>query len=231
MTTSLDLIKRSMRLLGVYSIGEDPSPEEADSGMVALNALMGSLSNTPMVYAKTLDTIALAGGVSSITVGPSGSTITERPIEVLDDSYITNGNVTYPLFVFTEKQYSDIAVKNTTAIPTAIWPLMNMPNVQITFWPVPIGGLTLNLWSTKLLQTFPSLTTVVSLPPGYEDLLAFELADALGPEYETQLPPTAMMRLKSMRRDIERTNMVIPILKRLPEMSRGHYNVLTNGTV
>lgn len=231
MTTALDIIKRSMRLLGVYAIGETPSPDESQDGLTALNALMGSLSNTPMVYAKTLDTIPLTGGVSSITVGPSGTTVTVRPIEVLDESYITNGNVTYPLLIFTGKQYSDVMVKSTTAIPTAIWPLMNMPDVQLTFWPVPIGGLTLNLWSTKLLQTFPGITTLVSLPPGYDDFLAYELADAIGPEYDSQLQPAAVLRLRRLRSNIERKNLVVPMLQKPVDQRFGHYNILNNGTV
>lgn len=231
MTTANDLIKRSMRMLGVYSIGEDPSPEEADAGLVALNALMGKLSNTPMVYAKTLDTIALSAGVPSIAVGPSGTTTTIRPIKVLDDSYVMNGNVTYPLFVFTEKQYSDILVKNTPAIPTAIWPLMNMPDMQLTFWPVPIGGLTLYLWSIKALQSFPALTTAVSLPPGWEAALAPLLAEQLGPEYDAEPSPTLKKLIADARRDIERMNMEIPMLKKGPDIQRGQYNILTNGTV
>lgn len=231
MATALDIIKRSMRLLGVYSIGEAPSSDESQDSLTALNALMGSLSNTPMVYAKTLDTIALTGGVSSITVGPSGTTATVRPIEVLGESYISNGNVTYPLLIFTDKQYSDVMVKTTQAIPTAIWPLMNMPNVQLTFWPVPISGLTLNLWSTKLLQTFPSLTTVVSLPDGYEDYLAYELADAIGPEFDQELSPASMLRLRRLRSNIERTNLVVPMLKKPVDQRFGQYNILTNGIV
>ena len=231
MTTALDVIKRSMRLLTVYAIGETPSADESQDSLTALNALMGSLSNTPMVYAKTLDTISLTGGVSSITVGPSGTTVTARPIQVLDESYITNGNVTYPLLIFTDKQYSDVMVKTTQAIPTAIWPLMNVPDVQLTFWPVPIGGLTLKLWSTKLLQTFPSLTTVVSLPDGYEDYLAYELADAIGPEFDAELSVAGMRRLLRLRSNIEKTNLMVPMLQKPVDQRFGHYNILNNGTV
>jgi hypothetical protein len=122
---------------------------------MALNAMMAALSNTPLVYAKTLDTIALTAGVASITVGPSGTTVTTRPVQVLADSYLTNGSVSYPLDVFTQDQYSAVPVKTTQGIPTSITPLMLMPDAQLTFYPVPIGGLTLNLWSMKALSTLP----------------------------------------------------------------------------
>lgn len=231
MTTALDLIKRSLRMLGVYSIGEEPSAEEAQDALEALNALMGSLSNTSMVYAKTLDTIALTAGVSAITVGPSGTTITARPIEVLGESYIANGTVTYPLNVFNGAQYSDIAVKTTQGIPEAIWPLMNMPNAQITLWPVPIGSLSLCLWSIKQLATFPGLTTAVSLPPGYEDALAPILAETLSPEYGVD-PSATVLRLATRgRKNIAATNFEAPMLKMPAGISRSYFNILTNGSV
>lgn len=209
-TTALDIIKRALRLLGVYAKGEEPSPEESADGLAALNALMGSLSNTPLVYAKTLDAISLEAGVTSITVGPTGSTVTERPMRVLEDSYIQSGSVSYPLDVFTAQQYGDVAVKGEQGIPVAVWPLMGMPDVTLTFWPVPTSGLDLYLWSTKALATFPALTTEVSLPEGYEDLLSHELGDALGPEYQTALPAAAARRLARLRRNLKRTNLQVP---------------------
>lgn len=227
MTTALDIIQRSARMLGVLAKGESLDASDAADGLVALNALMGSLSNGPMVYAKTLDTISLTGGTPSITVGPSGTTIAARPVKVLDESYIANGSVTYPLRVFTDQQYSDVSVKTTQGIPEAVWPLMNMPDVQLTFWPVPIGGLTLNLWSIKALSTFPALTTTVSLPPGYEDALAFWLAEVIAPEYEVEPPATVLRVGARLRRQLSLTNLQVPMLKQR-DMARGHFNVLTN---
>jgi hypothetical protein len=231
MTTALDLISRSMRLLGVYAIGEAPSADESVSGLAALNGLMGSLSNTPMVYAKTLDTIALTGGVASITVGPSGTTVTDRPVQVLDESYLVNGDVTYALSLFNGQQYSDISVKSTQGIPEAMWPLMNMPDVQLTFYPVPNAGLTLKLWSVKALQTFPALTTTVSLPTGYEGALPFWLAEVWAAELQVPVPASVDKLAKRYRNELGLTNLVIPMLKTNQPVVSGHYNVLTNGRV
>lgn len=227
-TTALDVIKRSLRMLGVYAKGEEPDADESRDGLAALNALMGSLSNTPLVYAKTRDSIALTAGVPSITVGPSGTTVADRPMRVLDESYIQSGGVTYPLRVFTDQQYSDVSVKTTQGIPEAIWPLMNMPDAQITFWPVPIGSLTLNLWSIKQLATFPGLTTAVSLPPGYEDALAYFLAEALAPEYQVSLTQEVRDGIRRHRRNIEAMNLEVPMLKQRGEFVGSYFNVLTN---
>lgn len=229
MTTALDLISRSLRLLGVYAKGEVPSPDETQDGLAVLNGLMASLSNTPLVYAKTLDTIPLTGGVASITVGPSGTTVTDRPVQVLDDSYVSTGSADYPLLVLTEQQYSDIPVKTTQGIPDGIYPRMNMPDVQLAFYPVPQSGLTLKLWSIKQLQTFPTLTTVASLPPGYEFALGYFLAEALAPEYDKPVPPEVKAQANRSRNSLALANLDVPMLKTAPQVTGGgHFNVLTN---
>lgn len=213
MTTALDVIKRAMRLLGVYAIGEDPDPAEAQDGLAALNALLGSLSNEAMlVSARSLDAIALTAGQASFTIGPSGTTVSARPVKVLDESYVVLGGVSYPLQVLTLAQYNDIAVKTLSSIPQALYVQAGMPDATVYLWPQPSEAMTLNLWSDKLLASFPSQTTQVSLPPGYERMLAFLLAIDLAPEYEREPSPTVIRQAAAARRALKRTNTEVPQL-------------------
>lgn len=210
--TAIDVIKRSLRMLGVFSTGEEPSADEARDALTALNALMGSLSNGGMVYAKTLDTIAIAAGTQSITVGPSGDTETDRPVQVLSQSYLQMGDVSYPLSIYTLQKYNSVGLKTVQGIPCAIWPQMDMPDITLTFWPVPDQAMTLKLWSNKLIASFPSLTTEVMLPPGYEEALAYLLAEAIAPEYEVAVPASVLRGAQRARRTLKRTNLQVPIL-------------------
>lgn len=199
-------------MLGVYATGENPSADESQDALAALNALLAEVSNGAMVYAKTLDVIALAASQTSVTVGPSGTTITARPVNVLPESYIVLSGVSYPLDVFTLQQYNSISVKATSGIPEGIYVQPDMPNITVTLWPVPSQAMTLNLWSDKQLASFPTLTTVVSLPPGYEAALPPMLAEEIAPEYELPVPD-AVARLASRgRRVLKRTNLQIPSL-------------------
>lgn len=212
MTTALDLIKRSLRMLGVYSTGEDPSAEESADALAALNALLGSVSNGGMVSAKTLDAISLAATVASITVGPSGTVVTDRPVRVRPESYIVLSGVSYPLEVFTLQQYNSVSVKADSGIPAGIYVQPDMPNVTITLWPVPSQAMTLNLWSDKLLTSFPALTTVLTLPPGYENAFPSMLAVELAPEYEVPVPDAVAKAAARGRRVLKRTNLQVPTL-------------------
>lgn len=220
MATSLDLIKRAMRLLGVYAIGEEPSNDEAQTGLTALNALLDSLANSgQLVYAKSLDSIALVGGTAAYTVGPSGGTVTTRPVEVLDESYVTLSDVTYSLSVITLQQYNDIGQKTIQGIPRYLWVQPDMPNVTVTLWPVPDQAYTLKLWSNKVIGGTLALATTVSLPPGYLRMLAYLLAEELAPEFQAPVPAAVEKIAGQSRRMLKRTNLEVPQLS-VPQITR-----------
>lgn len=219
--TALSILKRALRMLGVYSTGETPSAEETADGVEALNALLGTISNTGLVYTKTEDVISVPSNTTSITVGPSGGTITARPISVLDDSYFVISGVSYPLTVATDQQYNAVGIKAMTGLPAAIWPKMGMDNVTITFWPIPTQAITLHLWSTKVIGSATSATTDLSMPPGYDDALAYLLAEAIAPEYSKEPPPSVMRGAMRARKVLKRTNYQVPTLS-LPDSISGH---------
>jgi hypothetical protein len=228
MTTALDVIKRSMRLLGVYSIGETPSADESADCLSALNAMIESWANENLfIYAKTLNQITLTANVGNYTIGPSGATISGRPIEVSSASYIDYQNVSYPLSIATLNDFNQIPVKTLVAgIPNILYVLPNMPNVTLQLWPVPSETMTLNLWSNKLLQSFANLTDTITLPPGYDRALAYCLAEEIGPEFEVQVSADIKVKALQARKVIKRTNTEVPRLS-MPygvPMGRGYFN-------
>ena len=215
MTTALDLVKRSMRLLGVYAIGDSLSADESTTGLEALNALTDSLANSSLlIYVPTLDTIPLTQNQGTYEIGPTGAdVVTARPLKVLQSSTITYQGVDYPLSVWTLQDYNSISVKSTGGTPGIIYPQMDYPDMTVALWPVPSeAGMTLNLWSEKVVTTFPALNTVVSLPPGWEQMLAFLLAEVLAPEFDTQIPAAVAREASRIRRNIKRTNTKVPLM-------------------
>lgn len=222
MTTALDVIKRSLRLLGVYSAGEDLSADESQDGLSALNALMDSLSNDSLqVFARSVDAIALSAGTASVTVGPSGGTVTTRPVEVLDESYLRIGSTDYPLDLLTLDEWNAIGTKTLSGLPAALYVQPDMPDITVHIWPQPSEAATLYLWSRKQIRQFTSLTTELNLPPGYERMLAFMLAEELAPEYEREPSPTVRQKAAAARRSIKRTNLEVPVLDMPPGVPDG----------
>jgi hypothetical protein len=212
--TCIDLIKRAYRLIGVYSIGETPSADESTDGLTALNAMLGDWANEGlMVYANTTDTVPLTAGVSAYTIGASGGVVANRPQEVLSASYIQYGTVSFPLVLLTQAQYNDIQVKTTGGIPTSLFYSADFPNGTITLFPVPQDTMTLNLVSKKQLTVFQYITDIVSMPPGYENAIVFNLAKYLSAEFGMPLPPQVERQAAGSKRTLKRTNNSVPILQ------------------
>lgn len=227
-TTALDIIKRSMRLLGVYSIGEQPSADECADSLRALNAMLDSMANENLfVFAKSLDVVPLTANDGSYSVGPTGDVATVRPIEVSTASYIEYMGVSYPLMIATLNDYNQIPVKSLIAgIPNEMYVLNSMPNVTVNLWPVPSTAMTLYLWSNKLLQSFTSLTDVLTLPPGYERMLGYCLAEEMADEFEAVASANVVKKAAQARKVMKRTNTEVPRLS-MPygvPMGRGFVN-------
>lgn len=214
MTTAIEIITRAMRLIGVLSQGETPSAQESSDCLFALNGLMGSLGNSPlMIFARTNESLPLVANTASYTVGPSGGLVTDRPIEVLESSNIIYQGVTYPVVKWTLPDYQQITVTNTGGIPTGFYAQMDMPNITLTFWPVPSEAMTFNMWSDKQITEFTSLTQQLVMPPGYDRALAFILAVEIAPEFEVEPTRNVLTLCAQSRKMIKRTNTEVPRLQ------------------
>lgn len=229
MTTALDLIKRAHRLIGVYSIGETPSADECADSLMALNAMVDSWANEKlMIPVATLDSITLTPSQASYTIGPTGTVVSGRPISVDGSSYLEWLGVSYPLSVLTLQEYNAIRLKSlNTTLPCALWYKPDYPNGTLTLFPVPTVPMTLKLWSWKPLSSF-TLTGDISLPPGYEKALAYNLAVELAPENEVQVPMAVARQAATSKKLIKRTNLEVPQLAlEIPLSTGGRFNIYT----
>ena len=208
MATANSIIKRAMRLSGNIEVGESLDASESADGLEALNAMLDSWSNDQMfVYALTLDAITLVPGTASYTIGPTGTTVSVRPVEVDQSTYLNIGGISYPLMLLTTDQYSDIALKLLdTAIPQALWVNPTYPDTTLTLYPVPNVTGTLNVWSLKQLPAFTSLTTALALPPGTEDAIVMSLAEVFCLEFSSEPSRTLVRKAAAARKRIRRVN-------------------------
>jgi hypothetical protein len=208
MATAVSMIERAMRLAGNLGVGEALEAAEAEDGLEALNSMLDSWSTDEMfVYVLSQDAIALTPGLATYTIGPSGSTISGRPVVVNPATYLVIGGISYPITLSTTEQYSDITLKALdTAIPQVLWANPTFPNMTLTLYPVPNIAATLQLWSLKTLQSFPALTTILQLPPGTEEAVVMSLAEVFCLEFSTEPSRTLVRKAAAARKRIRRVN-------------------------
>ena len=120
MTTALDLITSSMRLIGAIASGETPTADEANDALATLNDMLSSWAlRNLLAYQKVNSALNLVGGIQSYTIGTGGAFNVDRPISI-NGAFVTSSGVDFPLRVLTTEEWNSIELKSFSApIPNA----------------------------------------------------------------------------------------------------------------
>lgn len=190
MATAQTIITRAIRLIGQIPSGDSPSSDESNDGLTALNAMLDSWQNEKLLcYAIRDESIALSATNTSKTIGPTGDLVSTRPIKI-EGAYVTVSNYNYHVRIINELEWASITARSTVAAwPDRIYYEPDMPNGTIYLYPVPNASSTLHILTRTPLTAFSTLSTTVSLPPGWERALTFNLALEIASEYEDANPP------------------------------------------
>lgn len=191
MSTAATIISRALRLIGVIPSGGSPSTNESADCLTALNALLASWNNPrSMCFATQTESVTLANGTTSYTIGPTGGLVTVRPVAI-EAAWILESNYSYPVEVIGDGMYDGLIAKTTTGDwPTHLNYRPTMPDGTIYVYPVPNAARTLKIRTRIALAAFSATTDTVTLPPGWERALAYNLAVEMAPEFEKEAPPT-----------------------------------------
>jgi hypothetical protein len=187
--TVLDIVNRALRLLGVAATGESADSPEAKDALTALNMMLDQWNNERlMIYAWTNETFDLTAGIGTYSIGDGGTFDTDRPVKI-EKAFIrfTPSSLLaydFNLEIISNEKYQDIFMKAIqVTYPLYLCYNPTYPLGDIKLWPVPNATCKLSISSTKQIVNFTSLANTVSLPPGYESALAYNLAVEIMPEY------------------------------------------------
>lgn len=210
MATARDLIHRSLRLIHVLDPGEDPTPDEANDSLTALNDMLDSMSVPGLyIYAIKEDVVSWPAGQESRTIGASGDFNITRPTRLEDSTFFTAASGDdYPLKIIRSRSaYSGIYDKDTsTDFPEFLYYEPSFPLGKLFIWPVPSIVLSISLHSQEQLTQLTTLDTALSIPPGYKELLTALLCARLAPEFGVALPPEAQDIMRRASRAVRRAN-------------------------
>lgn len=185
-TTARTIIKKALNKIGALTKNEEPSADEANDGLAALGALIGSWSNDSLnIYARGWETFSLTSS-ASYTIGSSGTFNTARPTNIVD-AYIRSGTIDYPITIVDDEAYNSISFKSLQGIPRFLNYDNSYPLGIIRLYPVPSASYSLFILTEKALTEFTALDTALSMPPGTERALIYNLGIDLAPEYSQQI--------------------------------------------
>lgn len=232
MATAGELIKGSLRLLGVLAEGEEPSADSYADALLALQQMFDSWSTERLaVYCLQDQTFTWPAGQATRTVGASGNFVGTRPIALDPSTYYVVGGISYGLAFINADQYNSISVKaTTTQIPEMMWVNPTNPNLTMTLWPVPSQDIQIHLMSVVPLSQPAATGTTLAFPPGYLRAFRYNLAVELAPEFGVEPSPTVKKVAATSKRNLRRINdpndiLVVPVTL----IGAPRYNIVTDG--
>lgn len=209
MATAQSRINRAMRLVGALASGESPSADETTDVLAALNGMLDAWRNERlMVYAIQDEALSMTGGDGSYTIGPSGDLNTTRPVKI-ESAFVRSNGVDYPVDPLTASEYAAIPDKASQSyIPEWFYYAPTMATGTLKLYPVPSASNTLYLQTWVPLASIHSAETTVTLPPGWEDAIDYNLAVRIAPEFEKNPSAIVLQIAAETKAQVKRINAV-----------------------
>lgn len=226
------LLTDSLRLIGVLASGNSLTSAQGADGLRTLNAMVSSWSaESLLVPADVRETFSLVAGTQAYTMGSGATFSTQRPIEIKAASVIISSDASeIPVGLIGTSQWATLSDKTTQGTPDKLWPQPGAPNWTVNLNPVPSSGQTLVLYSQKVLTSFTTLDTDVSLLDGYERAMKYNVAIDLAPEYGRTVSAEVARVATESKTTIERLNKRILAMVVDPSLTRnngGGYNIFS----
>lgn len=215
-----DIIRSSMRKIGVLAAGEPLPANEGDDALEVFAQMVSAWTNeTLLIPVVNVVTFPLVDGVSEYTIGiypeprpdplPSNHIETARPEKILAafirDTYETD----FIQDVIDVKTFSRISQKNVRSRPSRFYVREGWPTSTILFDSVPYTQDTLHMEVVQpLSEVLPaaSLVEPINLPPGYERALIYNLCLDLADEWGKQISPTVATNAVEGKKWLKRNN-------------------------
>jgi hypothetical protein len=217
MTTTLDVISRSLRLLGVYAPGDAIPAVEAQDALSVLNRLVTDWRlEELMVYSIDRDVFTATANVQTFTIGPTGDWVRARPLRIDQANWQYQGTqINIPMDPLNDQEYQSLVVRNVQgAIAIKYYYNSTYPDGEIFLWPKPTTTGEVVIFAQHAWTGDATLTTVIALPPGYQAAMEYCLAVELYPEYPrpTGINPLIVQMAEQTKARIKAINEEPPLM-------------------
>ena len=229
-----EIIKGSLRLIGMLAEGEEPSADTMQDSIMAMNQMIQSWDTERLAVFNTMDQVFIWPAYQMTrTIGPTGDFVGDRPIEIDDATYFKDpqSGLSFGVKLINQQQYDGIAFKTVTSTyPQVMWVNNTFPDMTMTIYPVPIKALEWHIISVEQLKEVDSVATDMTFPPGYLRAFRYNLAMELAPEFGVEPSQQVQRIAMTSKRDLKRINfpgdlMAIPY----PIVAtRQRYNIYAN---
>lgn len=207
MPTAQDQINRALRLNNVIAANEAPNSSDTNISFRALNSMI-DLWNTEQLMVYQFEDVShtLTGGVSSYSVGPGADIDITRPVRIQGSYISVTDDIDRSVDILNKDDYDMINNKTVQGYPRSLFYDPSFPAGLINLWPIPESSYVLHLKIWKSFSSYSSLVDDKELPPGYDQLIAYNLAVILGAEFNSPVRPDVLQIALDTKAKIEELN-------------------------
>ncbi len=198
MANARSIIEQAARKIAVLGRGQVMPADEVQSALTTLNAMLGTFSAENGVIFNDVTQSFPISGASSYTIGTGGDFNT-TPFNTITSVTVSQNGIDWTLRALNSEEYQAIAFKNIGGIPDSFYYENSTPTATLFVYPVGTGAYTINITGQKALTSFPDLTTDYPMPNGFEEMLVYNLAERLSPEYEKPVNPDIRLMAKQTK--------------------------------
>lgn len=242
MSTAIAIVTGAFELIGVLEAGQTIGGELLSDGYRRLQNMMSILGiqtlTAPTIGREVFDLVAEKGGPSNpYTIGPTGDFVTSRPnaleaVGLLLGGNISTATVEIPRALYSDDDYEAEPIKEMqSSLFTGVFFSATPVNATIQLWPVPNTTLhKLVIYRLDQIGPFTSLTADYPLPPGYDEMLEYQLARRLCGSYRRQMQQDDLDIARESLAICKRQNYASNDLATDPALtnsSAGGYNIMT----
>lgn len=231
MATGTTIIDGALKALQVLREGGSHSTDQGTYALSVLNRLIGrfNLQRGMSVFYEGQANHSWTSG-SSKTIGASGDFNVTWPTRIVFASYVGADGFAEPIKHTEDRSIYERVYDKALAgsPPELLYYDKAYPLGTLYVWPVPQAAWTLRLSTWNQLASIATVGTTVNLPPGYEDMLTWNLAEALWPTYPTEQTRDFVRTEATLSRAAVRGFNAVPppILRLEPGMTRSRtYNI------
>lgn len=213
-TTVRNLIADTLVDIGVLAVGETPPANEEAFAFRKFNRMIDTLKTERLaIFTITRTTKALTASDGEYTVGDGGDINIDRPVYIdhvnlLDTT--PDPDAETPLLEMTDEEYQVLTNKAQEADRPSHWYYNPTHGANargtLTLWPAPTGSYSIAIYVPTAVDEFTALTDVISLPPGYREMLSSNLALQLYPSYRIPPDPLIVDQADKSKMKIKRAN-------------------------
>ena len=198
------MILHSLRLLGEKERGGTLDTFEQADLLADFNSFLDGCSIERLLCYQVLqESFSLASGTVSYTIGSGATMSTTRPTKIVDPCFVRDSsNLDSPLKLLDASAYGRIVQKSGsgTTYPDYLFydgAFDSSGFGTIYIYPPPASALTLFINSWKQLGSVSTISSQLSLPPGYQRFIEYNFAVEEAGGFTSVSPEVAMIARQS----------------------------------